>query len=409
MSKKVKKKLEFFIPNEMYKKFSEKENFTYNGVKLKTAYIFSIMNDMLRKYYVNKNDTLTNETNSNLSSKILKKKYGQYYNYYMNYLQDYGYITMVSDYFNGEHGKARTYKVQSKHLIYIRRISISDSVLEKKMKKEYLKETYTKVTNSPIPLDIRERLVDDLYAIQMNFTDSLKLLDTQKDNKILSYNKFMKNLMSIENIKNGQIFFSFDKYGRMHTNYTSLKKEIRSTYVKIDNDDICEIDLVNSQPLFLTKLMNLEMTKKYLLKKDVSRYIGLAKQGLIYEEFVNVYDICRNEAKDILYRVLFGKSNLKNKDNKRFYKLFPTVYDFIAEYKKKYKEYNISAKEGYKILSWKLQNLESEFIFNNVVREIYDKIPNIKLFTVHDSICYPCKYNKEVKNIFTKHREKLLR
>ena len=47
---------------------------------------------------------------------------------------------------------------------------------------------------------------------------------------------------------------NFDDFGRFHTNYTILKKEIRNNYLTISNEMLIEIDVKNSQPLFFAVL-----------------------------------------------------------------------------------------------------------------------------------------------------------
>ena len=75
-----------------------------------------------------------------------------------------------------------------------------------------------------------------------------------------------------------------------------------------------------------------------------------------------------------------------------FKKLYPKIYNFIKEYKSK--------NDSYKSLSHSLQRIESEFIYDIVIKEIIDKYPEIRLFTVHDSISFPTIYQKEVEKIF---------
>jgi hypothetical protein len=65
-------------------------------------------------------------------------------------------------------------------------------------------------------------------------------------------------------------------------------------------------------------------------------------------------------------------------------------------------------KKNYKELSHELQKMESDFIFNHVIKEIYETYPDIVLFTVHDSILFPISYYDKVKVIFDKHFQNLI-
>jgi hypothetical protein len=96
---------------------------------------------------------------------------------------------------------------------------------------------------------------------------------------------------------------------------------------------------------------------------------------------------------------MFGKNNEYAKHNEIFKTLFPRIFEFIKEYKKN----NGSHKE----LSCKLQSMESQFIFNYIVKHIIDHNPEIKLFTVHDSIITQYKYKKIMKSIFDYYRRNI--
>ena len=187
----------------------------------------------------------------------------------------------------------------------------------------------------------------------------------------------------------------------MHTNYTILKREIRKNHLTIDGQSLSEVDLSNSQPLFLAVLMKQKLSPTKLVNHEITRYFELVSNGLIYEELMNKCDIKdRNEAKIMMYKVLFGTNGTSRKYNRMFNSVFPTVYSFILKYKKD--------NDNYKSLSHALQNLESNFIFDKVVNHIMKTNPEIKLFTVHDSLCFPLKYKEIVTNIFDFHKRNLL-
>jgi hypothetical protein len=380
-----------FIP-EKYLYLLKTDKILYRGFKLKTAYLVDIMNEFILKYYFQKDESLLEkEMKFNVWSVLLREKYGTFYNYYIDYLVENEFMIMVSDYYKNQ--KARTYKLNSKSIHYIKMARIKDKVLIKKSSKEYLSKSFLYKNNSPIPLDIREKLVNYLYDIKIDVDSSMKFINDMKDSRKMDHCKYQKNLMSIENLKINDIFFRFDEYGRMHTNFTVLKREIRKNFITFNGIPTYELDIKNSQPLFLIVLMIEKLTKSELIKQDVSKYIDLVKNGLIYEYIVeNKITKTRDDAKILMYTVLFGKNGHKRKENILFHEHFPTVYEFIRNYKE-------SAKD-YKILSHDLQLKESDFIYNKVIRHIMSVYPNIPMFTVHDSINIPIKYKDEVENIF---------
>ena len=387
-----------FIPKE-FTYLLKTDKLNHKGIKLKTAYLINIIHDLILKYYFQKDEILEKELRFNIWSILLREKYGARYNYYIDYLVEHKFMTMVSDYYKAQ--KARTYKLNLKSLYFITKCKVYDKILLKKHSQEYLKKTFLNYINSPIPIDIREKLVNDLYKIKTDVQGALNYLKISKDNREMSYNKYLKNVISVENLGINNIFFKFDEYGRMHSNFTVLKKEIRKNFITIDGLPTYELDIKNSQPFFLIVLMKEKMLLSELIKPDVSKYIDLVKNGLIYEYLVEnnvVKD--RDDAKITMYRVLFGKNGHKRKENIIFLKHFPTVYDFIKNYKEHAKDY--------KILSHDLQLKESDFIYNKVIRHIMNRYPEMTIFTVHDSIDIPIKYKDEVDAIFNYYLRNLM-
>ena len=193
------------------------------------------------------------------------------------------------------------------------------------------------------------------------------------------------------------IFYHFDNFGRMHTNFTILKSFIRKNCLLIDGEETLEKDIQNSQPLFLCKLIQTNNIN-IVDPKEFELFKFLTYNGNFYQYMMDNSDIHdKSEIKKMIYKVLFGK-NFKNKSDQLFKSLFPTIYDFIKFYKKKYKDY--------RILSHDLQNLESNLIFNKIVKEIMYIYPEIKLITIHDSIIYPKKYKDIVEKIFDQNLQK---
>jgi hypothetical protein len=164
----------------------------------------------------------------------------------------------------------------------------------------------------------------------------------------------------------------------------------------IDGEETCEIDIKNSQPLFLNKIIDDNKTL-ISLSDELNLYRSLTMNGSFYQFLQINLDIKEKKlVKDMIYKVFFGK-NYTNKFDKNFKSIFPKLYDFIITFK--------SINQDYKSLSYKLQNLESNFIYNNVIKDIYQSYENIKLITCHDSIICKKSDFKIVKSIFDKHLE----
>jgi PAS domain S-box-containing protein len=112
----------------------------------------------------------------------------------------------------------------------------------------------------------------------------------------------------------------------------------------------------------------------------------------IYALYRDIRD--RKKAKTMTYSVLFGNHVYKSKSDKMFQKLFPTIFNFINLYKRDC--------GNYKKLSCDLQRMESNVIFNRIVKTVMERNPSIKMITVHDSIIVPIEHYDYVNDIFQK-------
>jgi len=381
-----------FIPQE-FEYLTNTDKVIYKDKKLKTAYIINIIHELILKFY------FTNDIKHNLWSVILKKKYGKYYSHYISYLLDYDFMTLKSSYYAGK--KAKTYELNITKLNIIR-TKITDKILLKKHKKDYIFRSFTAIQDSPINMDLRKILIDDLYHVEIDYDKALHWLNDKKNTKNIELNKYFKNLNSIDGINTSHIFFKFDSFGRLHTNFTVLKKHIRENYIKIDGEEVTEIDLPNSQPYFFGVYLKNEIGEENF-NDEIKKFIETVKNGLIYDDLLLSYPEYlsnRKDAKLMMYKVLFGKNVNKRLENKLFRKKYPTVYEYIKEYK--------YLSDDYKSLSHQLQLIESDFIFNKVITTIKNKFPYIRLFTIHDSIVFPIKYKEEVSIIFRNYLKDLM-
>lgn len=381
-----------FIPKD-FQFLTQQTKFPYNGVNLKSSYLLHIIHELLIKYYFSNNMDIK----FNLSSTILRKKYGEHYNYYIGFLCEKGFMSLVSKYYVGK--KTNSYKLDIKHAYETLRWKNFDKILLKKNNNRY-ETSITEMKQSSIRPDIRQKLIDSLDKIQIDYDGAVNYLNDMKNKKFIDDSKYQRNMISVENINDKNIYHNFDDYGRFHTNYTILKKEIRNEFLTINNEMIAEVDINNSQPLFFAVIL-----KKHLdyINGDTRKYFDLVKSGLLYEDIIaNSCLTKRCEAKELIYKVLFG-DNLKSskKVNRIFKNLYPSVHEYILEFKE--------MKKNYKELSHELQKMESDFIFNNVIKEIYESCPGIVLFTVHDSIIFPKSYKNKIDTIFNKHFQKLIK
>lgn len=370
-----------FLP-QCLESISASKTIIFKTQKLKTAYIIDIVHNLILKYYFKQNNQFS------LSAVILKEKYGHLYNYYINYLIENQIILMLFNYKKGS--RSRVYALSEPILRgKILRYHNKDGVLLKKYKKNISQVENGTIKNSLIDSDIRCKLVDDLFYVQIEFNRSIFYLDSLKNESIDIYNR---NKYSVECINEKHIFYHFDDYGRMHTNFTIVKSFIRKNCLLIDGSHTCEIDIKNSQPLFLSKMIS-ESGSKWVDKNELKLFKYLTIEGKYYQHLMSELNISnKSDVKDLTYKVLFGRNAKNSKSDIMFSKIFPTIHNFIKFYKKEMGDY--------KILAYELQKAESDLIFNKIIREIMISYPEIKIVTVHDSIIVQDKWRDQVSSIF---------
>jgi hypothetical protein len=171
-----------------------------------------------------------------------------------------------------------------------------------------------------------------------------------------------------------------------------LKSFIRKNCLLIDGEETCEIDIKNSQPLFLSKLID-ESNTRWVKPDEFELFSTLVRDGNYYQFLIDKLQL-ENKlvAKKLTYKVFFGQNRDNSKIDQMFIRLFPTIHNFIKLYKSEHKDY--------KVLAYDLQKAESNLVFNQIIKKIMNLNPDIKIITVHDSIIIQKKYKNFVSNIF---------
>jgi hypothetical protein len=368
-----------FLPEKM-KFIAKSKKIQFKNKNLKPSYLIDLIHNLILKYYFKK------ENSFNLNATILKEKYGHLYNYYIQYLIDNNIIQLQKNYLKSQN--SRIYSICEDILTgEIHRYKNVDKILLKK----YINRYYQfEIDNTDfIPKEIKDKIINDLYSVKIQYDKSIYFLEHIKNDDISVYNR---NRYSVESINDKHIFYHFDHYGRVHSNFTILKTFIRKNCLLIDGEETCEVDLPNSQPLFLSKLIK-DSDSRWVNREELNLFSVLVRNGNYYQYLIDNLKLSgKGEAKELTYKVLFGK-NLKNsKWDVKFQKLFPTIHHFIKLYKKEYKDY--------KVLAWTLQRMESNLIFSEIIKTIMIVDPSIKVITVHDSIIVQQRYKDFLTSVF---------
>lgn len=375
-----------FLPEEM-KELSTVKKIVFNGKNLKSDYLIDIIHHLILRYYFKKENIFP------LYSPILKEKYGYLYNYYINYLVHQGHLVLTKNYLKGSY--SRLYSLSTNVLSgKIQRYRNYDKFLLKKYNEKHLVAEFE--NSQLIDNDVKVKLIDDLETVTVQYDKAIFYLDalSNKEGEV-----YERNLYSVEAIKENHIFYHFDVYGRFHTNFTILKSFIRKNCLLINGEETCEIDIPNSQPLFLSKIMN-DSKSLWIRSEELDLFTYLVKNGLYYQYLVDNLKLKdKSEAKDLTYKVLFGKNYSTCVADKKFTKVFPTIYNYIKLYKKEHGDY--------RILSHQLQKLESQLVFNQTGKTIMNLYPDISWITVHDSLIVGKSNREKVKAVFDQYLEEL--
>lgn len=276
-----------------------------------------------------------------------------------------------------------------------KRIEVTNARLSRKIKE------FDGPTIKGEKLDTHKHLEKYLHEIKIDY-----------DSAVLNIkNDFNCNEVAIAMIRNQDWFFVPDKYGRVHINITNLKSSLRK-YLRCSGQALINIDIRNSQPLFLGILLLDYYTNRgrfsssfnnlpplYPLRCDISNtdvgnFINLVEAGNLYEYIANEAQMESQDRKHLKQKffkeILFCRNkHYQTKSEKVFSTLFPEVYNIIRKLKQK----------DYTFLSKQLQRVESSFIINTVIRRCMNDYPDLPVFTIHDSIMTVQKASLVVKNI----------
>lgn len=332
-----------------------------------------------------------------------------YATYYLRYL----WTRWKSKCGNGEHhpvGSLRSYKFES---IFTKRRLYLDAV----RRKEYLLEQ-----------DDVAGMYDDLAHFKIDAEKARATMQGLADGGIVPQERVDGEMDKVERFgRMGEdpiaAYVVKDRYGRVHTNVTSLKKEIREQCMSCDGAPVGSVDIRSSQAAFLCSVFGMwkrlatdplmvpeprfvKLTPFWrpeesaatgkLISDELDRFSSLLREGRIYEYFAE--QIGMNDRKTVkkewlafLYApIIFDRAKhyVRSKLRQVWKRDFPTLLRCIDSMKR----------DNYAALSHEMQSTESDFVFKGV-------IPLVRLFigcpvcTVHDSLIVPAEYVNAVKEI----------
>ncbi len=182
---------------------------------------------------------------------------------------------------------------------------------------------------------------------------------------------------------------SVDDYGRYHSPFTNLSKNIRK-YLSCDGQGVVGFDFANFQPALLTR-----QTITKIPDNEYKKYYSLCQRGVIYEHMA---EECpryksRDEAKTDFLKMLNKKNQfmIQMELFKTFQVSFPRYADTVLKIKED------SHLEMTKFLQWH----ETQIMFGGIVRTLRTKTKS-PFFTIHDAIYTPINQRNILRDVLKK-------
>lgn len=177
-----------------------------------------------------------------------------------------------------------------------------------------------------------------------------------------------------------------NKSNRLYYTFCYCPEEYREC-IKLDGQEFCTFDIVNSQPAMAGMYLSNPEAFKAILSKiftfipeappssDCEDFINIVLNGNFYSQFEGE----RKEVKKDVFKYFFGTGESSNQVKDWMEENAPSVHDFFQRIKT---ENDLQGKK-YSMLSIVLQQIEASFVFELVGKRLYEqKIPFV---TVHDS------------------------
>lgn len=344
------------------------------------------------------------------------------YKKYLNYLIENDVLVCDNLYIKGK--KSRGYKFTGRYQTDVKAVKLTNRVFIRRIR-QFVELTYDSLglNSEHTKVDItaygflskwlNEKLTVD-YAEAIDFLEEMYNKEVLEIGHEKAIRKKNLRRIPIEKIHRASFSMTVDSTaGRIHTVITQLKSELRQ-FIKYDGEKLVSVDIKNSQPFFLTKLINpfeldesifnlinkvnpknnfkLTTDKPYYVSKNTEKYIRMVSSGKLYEHFIDIlieegildpnddFDVLRKKAKMGIISAIFSPNTAIGYDQfiKVFSSIFPDVYEIIKAIK--------YGKGKHNTLAIVLQSIEAMTVIDKASRIISEMNSEIPLFTLHDAI-----------------------
>jgi hypothetical protein len=205
-------------------------------------------------------------------------------------------------------------------------------------------------------------------------------------------------------IQDGQFRLETCRFGRVHTNLTNLKRELRR-FLHVDGRPLVNLDIRNSQPLVFASILKDRFEfdpgqTERPAPPDVVQYVELVQAGRFYDHVMAAWEIPAEERssfkKRFFERVFYCKSFPPRVEAERFGAMFPTVLEVVRDLKK----------DDYRNLAHSLQRAESRIMIEGVAARCMREMPGVFLATIHDSVLCTAEWAEAVRACMMEEFEK---
>ena len=234
--------------------------------------------------------------------------------------------------------------------------------------------------------------------------------------------------LSIDMLAEGDLWFTADRFRRVHTNFTNLWSGLRP-FLSVGGEPLVELDIANSQPLFfgLLAMAKWQFSRMRLrqhlstgewktsnsvtvntinsqhsippppipslydagiqkadartaLPADLDKYLSLVERGDFYEYLMGKARRTggdRGAFKESFFKhVFYANKSYPNALANVFRQEFPTAHGILTEIKNK------EPRDAPR----KMQQLEADFVIGTCCRKLLTAHPDVPLLTLHDGI-----------------------
>lgn len=392
--------------------------FTIKGKdhKIKSQYV-----DLILSFIVNRMISTTDLQNSyvEIPSQTFRLLYDRYW-VYTGYLIEKGII------------ERKPYSVQNHNCYgyrfcyqFIRNLQITEVVLnDPSDRKTDCKEIPNK-DQAFVDYRIIQRLKSDFQSAEIDITniDRVRIENTA----YVDAKKYFYNVIHLFKWKAGNEHICFEwKSNRLYNNFTFLSSHYRLSNVKLNNESIVEYDISSSFPLMLA-VYCIKVNPDIVNDIDFKEYCTSIKQKSFYDDLTDSLNITKDcdtrkvkldkngnviahrpFTKDIVKRLfqifINGSTNrapfIDGYSNSFIKEQFALKYSCIYEIIEGVKSNN-------ELIYYRLSKIESEFIFE-IVQDLYNNVPGVKILTCHDAIYLPISYKEIGEEVWNSHMESLL-